>query len=96
MKVYRWEETDTQHIAVIRPDDLFDLTERESRRARNHEYDIVAKHIVYKEMLTYAKAFDKGCNFPLVKSMIERAPDIYQKFDEEELAIVRNLQRKTA
>ncbi len=96
MKIYRWEETDTQHIAVLRPDELFDLSKKEQEIAGFHEYDILARHILHDEMLIYATAFDKGCNFSLTKSMMERAPDIYRKFDEEELAIMENLHRKTA
>jgi hypothetical protein len=53
MKVYRWEETDTAHIAVIRPDELFDLSTKIEAGRKHHEAEILARHLLYEEMLTF-------------------------------------------
>ncbi len=96
MKVYRWEQTDSAYIAVIRPDDLFDLSTKIEACRKNHEAEILAKHVLYGEMLTYALVFDKGCVLELIESMLSRASDVYLQRDNEALDILENSRRKTA
>ncbi len=96
MKVLRWEETEHHYIAVVRPDELFDLSTLTSLDPADREVHMEARNIVTGKMSIYAYAYGKGYNKDFVKKCVDKIPDIYSESDVEYLRQRDQHQRRTA
>ncbi|GMU55041.1 MAG: hypothetical protein AMXMBFR33_41870 [Candidatus Xenobia bacterium] len=81
MKVYRYEETPTHWIEVVRPDELFDLSTLEEPPAledEGHEFKLRAVHKLRGIPQTFAYAYRKDAwTLDRLKLMASKMPDIY-------------------
>lgn len=85
MKVYEWKETEHHHIAVIRPQELFDLATEEKPSPAEPEARLRAMHRLNNQMEGFAIAYSKDRELEVIKRIVEEAPDIYQARDTKDL-----------
>lgn len=95
MKVYRWVETEDHWIAVVRPDELFDLDEIDLSESPDiGESYIVGHHRLRGGIETFAYAFGKRKFFEhIVRKMVDRMPDRFLESDQKAL---RKLSQKAS
>ncbi len=93
MKVYRYEETPTHWIEVVRPDALFDLTTLEEPpplEEEGHEFKLRAVHRLRGVPQTFAYAYRKDAwTLERLKQMAERSPDLYHN-DAKDVQILKS------
>ncbi len=87
MKVYRWDETKTHIIVVLRPDQLFDLATMDVSPPEEKEALVTAYNLISRERETYAMAYHKEW-WPLDrwKRIYDQKPDRFAERDAEQLA----------
>jgi len=94
MKVYKWMDTDHHHVAVLRPDELFDLSTLDWPAPDDKETYVDGANLVSGERETYAMAYNKDW-WPLHvwQSMYTRKPEMYAERDAQQLEQLRQIRR---
>ncbi len=103
MKVYRYEETDTHWIEIVRPDELFDLSTVDQPgdgrpepggSLGSHEWMLKADHILTGRREVYANAYLKAAwSLDRIRRMNERNGNDTWEADAGHLEQVRQLSK---
>lgn len=90
MKVYRWDSRENGDIiAVVRPDELFDLSELQEEQISRHEGALNARHRLDGEWDTYAWVFYDNPQLEVLQRELAEHEDLYAEGDAEDLEALR-------